>query len=110
MILRIVSFSLLGCVTVFAAGCQSYWDTEPDFGSSVNGAIRAQAVNPNVPVGNPNAKAHMDGVSAKATVDNYQKSFTAPPRTGQSGTGSLININSGATSGTAVSGFTGATP
>lgn len=84
------------------SGCQSYWNPEPDFGSSVNGAVRAQAVNPDPPKGNPYAKGHMDGVSAKATVDNYQRSFTSPARSGQ-GTGStnssLVNINSGSATG-----------
>ena len=88
--------------------CQSYWYPEADFGATVNGAVRAQAVNPYAPVGNPNAKAHMDGVSAKATVDNYQKSFTAPARTGQAGGGSLISINSGM--GTGSTGGIGITP
>ncbi len=89
-------------------GCQSYWDAEPGFGSSVNGAIRAQSVNKNPPTGNPYANAHMDGVSAKATVDNYQKSFTAPASSGQGAvSGSLVNINAGSSTG---SGALGGTP
>ncbi len=88
-----VSFGLL--VALGLTACQSYWDADAAFGTSVNGAIRAQAVNPDPPTGNPYAKAHMDGVSAKATVDNYQKSFIAPARSGQAGSGSLISINSG---------------
>lgn len=72
-------------------GCQSYWDADPQLGSSVNGAIRAQVANPNAPQVKPTAKQGMDGVAAKKTVDNYQQSFdaksvitTAP---------SLVNIN-----------------
>ncbi len=100
--------SLLGIVVVLVlSGCQSYWNADSDFGSSVNGAVRAQAINPDPPTGNPYAKAHMDGISAKATVDNYQKSFTAPARPGQGNTGSLISINSG--SGLTTSGV-GGTP
>lgn len=87
-------------------GCQPYWNPEPDFGSSVNGAIRAQAVNPDPPTGNPYAKGHMDGKSAKATVDNYQRSFTNPPRTTQGTGSSLININSGGTTGGSTTGIT----
>ncbi|SRR5574343_842190 len=86
---------------VFAlSGCQSYWDTEPDFGSTVNNAIRAQAINPDPPTGNPYANARMDGVAAKTTVDNYQRSFIAPVRPGQGTNSGLITINSGVTSGT----------
>lgn len=96
--MKVLGLVLMSCG--FLVGCQSYWDPEPDFGSSVNGAIRTQAVNPNPPTGKPYANAHMDGVSAKATVDNYQKSFTAPGRTGQGATGgSLVNINAGAGTG-----------
>ena len=96
----------LGFMTIagaLIAGCQSYWNPEPDFGTSVNSAVRAQLVNPNAPVGNPNVNAHMDGVSAKKTVDNYQKSFDAP-RTATSGSGGLITINSGMTSGSTSTG------
>ncbi len=89
------------------AGCQSYWDAEPGFGSSVNGAIRAQAVNPDPPTGKPYANAHMDGISAKATVDNYQKSFIAPARSGQgAASGSLVNINTGSGTGSGAGGGT----
>lgn len=102
---RHINTVLLLSVVTSMTGCQSYWNPEPDFGSTVNDAIRAQAVNKNPPTGNPYATAHMDGVSAKATVDNYQKSFTAPARTGQgSGTGSLININAGSGTGSSVMG------
>lgn len=82
------------------SGCQSYWDTEPDFGSTVHNAIRTQAVNPDPPTGNPYANARMDGVAAKTTVDNYQRSFVTPVRPGQGTNSGLITINSGVTSGT----------
>lgn len=78
--------------TALIAGCQSYWNTEPNFGSSVNGAIRAQAVNPNPPTGDPYANAKMDGVPARKSIDNYQKSFDTPS---PGGMGSLVNINTG---------------
>lgn len=103
MMLHRCGLCALAVVTV--AGCQPYWNAEPDFGSSVNGAIRAQAVNPDPPTGNPYAQGHMDGKSAKATVDNYQRSFTNPPRTTQGTGGSLININSGGTTGGSTTGM-----
>lgn len=86
------------CVVVagLLAGCQSYWQAEPDFGSSVNGAIRAQAVNPEPPKGDPYAKARMDGVAAKKSIDHYQKSFDNP----KADMGSLITINNGTSSAT----------
>lgn len=59
------------------AGCQSGWQPEANFGSSVQGAIRAQIVDPTAPDGNANKRAKMDGESAKKTVDSYQKSFGA---------------------------------
>lgn len=101
------------CVATMALGvslsaCQSYWEPEADFGSTVNGAIRAQAVNPDAPVGNPNAKAHMDGVAAKASVDNYQKSYISPRTSGQQGSAnSVISINNGVGSTGSSGGITG---
>lgn len=108
-----LNYYRLGLACVMAgllSACQSYWDPEPDFGASVNGAIRAQAVNKNPPTGNPYANAHMDGVAAKATVDNYQRSFTAPARSGQGTTGSLVNINTGSSVGGVGGGSISGTP
>lgn len=77
-------------------GCQSYWDRDPQFGSSVNDAVKAQAVNPNAPQVNASRpKQGMDGVAAKKSIDNYDKSFDAKTP-GTTGT-SLISINNGLT-------------
>jgi hypothetical protein len=65
------------CLAGLLSACQSqsYWDKDPDFGSTVNNAIKAQVVNPNAPQAvNKNASG-MDGVSAQKSIDNYQKSF-----------------------------------
>lgn len=83
--------TLIGVISL--AGCQSYWEKEPQFGSSVNDAVKAQAVNPQAPTGNKPSKQGMDGVAATKSIDNYNKSFDAKqPTTGNT---SLININSG---------------
>lgn len=96
-----IRFLALILVGTAIAGCQPYWQTEPDFGSSVNNAIRAQAVNPEPPKGDPYAKARMDGVAASKSVDNYQKSFDKP----KADSGSLITINNGAATGASASGI-----
>ncbi|WVH10105.1 MAG: hypothetical protein EoVTN8_1659 [Fluviibacter phosphoraccumulans EoVTN8] len=77
------------------SGCQSYWDADPSLGSSVNSAIRAQVANPNAPQTKQSPKQGMDGVAAKKSVDNYQKSFDDKATT--SGMPSLVNINNAST-------------
>ena len=93
---RLQWVSLL-CLGLMMTACQPYWQADADFGTSVNKAIRAQAVNPDPPKGDPYAKAHMDGVAAKKSVDNYQKSFDKP----KAESGSIITINNGTSSSTA---------
>ncbi|QWD96216.1 pilus assembly protein [Polynucleobacter sp. MG-6-Vaara-E2] len=67
------------------SGCQSIWQNEPDFGSSVTSSVQNQLVNPQAPLGNPKPTTGLDGPSAKATVDSYQRSF----RTGTSPAGAV---------------------
>jgi hypothetical protein len=57
------------------SACQSIWDASPDFGSTVNDAVKDQLVNPNAPAGNKKVTTGLDGGAAKSAVDNYQKSF-----------------------------------
>ena len=84
------------CLAVLSlSACQSYWDADPNLGSSVNGAIRAQVANPNAPQTRQTPKQGMDGVAAKKTVDNYQQSFDA--KATSSGMPSLVNINNAST-------------
>ena len=70
--LKAVSLTLLICLT----GCQAYWYPSADFGSSVNGAIALQTVDPDAAKKAPTVVRGMDGPSAKASVESYQKTFT----------------------------------
>ena len=72
-------------------GCQSTWEPESNFGSSVKSAIRAQIVDPHAPASDAYAHARMDGESARKSVESYQKSFGASS-TGDASQGSLMTI------------------
>jgi hypothetical protein len=93
--LRIV-LSAAGLV-VALTGCQAYWNAEPDFGSSVNGAIQAQVQNPNAPKGYPKALVGMDGPAAKTSVETYQKSFERKQPQTQTTTGTMVGSSLGLT-------------
>ena len=93
-----MKYIALGALGFLLIAYQSYWYADPDFGSTVNNAVRAQTANPNAP--QPPAKGSasgLDGVSAKKGVDNYQGSFDAKPTDGDKG--SLIQMNIGSPSG-----------
>lgn len=86
-------------LSIFAlSACQATWYPEERFGSSVNGAIQAQAKNPNAPVGNPKTTAGLDGPAAKNAVDSYQKSFERKqPTTTATQTGTMVGSSVGIT-------------
>jgi type IV pilus biogenesis protein CpaD/CtpE len=69
--IKLVSIPLL----LSLGACQNYWTASPDFGSSVNGAIAAQTVNPNAASQAPSDVKGMDGPSAKSSIDSYQNTF-----------------------------------
>ena len=83
----------IGCLSA----CQSNWYPESDFGSTVNGAVMAQAKNPNAPKGNPKLTTGLDGPAAKSSVDSYQKTFERKPVTPQATSGSMIGSSIGIT-------------
>lgn len=94
-VIQYISLAISGFLLI---GCQSYWYADPDFGSTVNNAVRAQTANPNTPQAPAKGPAvGLDGVSAKKGVDNYQGSFDAKPTDGDKG--SLIQMNIGSPSG-----------
>lgn len=98
-LLRSSCLVFASCLVVLSlSACQSYWDADPNLGSSVNDAIRAQVANPNAPQMKQTSKQGMDGVAAKKTVDNYQQSFDA--KAVSIATPSLVNINNASTSTT----------
>jgi hypothetical protein len=70
-------FFFLLC-TLGLAACQSNW-VETNEGAAVNQAIMSQSVYPN---GRPNTPTRsaggLNGVAAKATIDNYQRSYVVP--------------------------------
>lgn len=90
-----VKISFIGpwLASLMLSGCQALWEPGPDFGSSVNEAIRAQAVNPDQPAKRPINPSGMDGPAAKASIDNYNYSFEQRPSIssgGSSGYGGMV--------------------
>jgi len=83
---------------VMLSACQSMWDEPPEFGSTVNGAIQDQLVNPKAPIGNKKVTTGLDGGAAKGAVDNYQKSFEVrvPTSSGTYPAGAAMGTSSGA--------------
>jgi hypothetical protein len=78
-----------GMLCVFSLGaCQSQWYPEVGFGSSVNNAITEQIANKNAPEVTQRESQGMDGPAAKASIDNYQRSFEQTGALGISGGGS----------------------
>lgn len=96
-ILKLISISSL----LALGACQNYWAADPNFGSSVNGAVTAQTVNPNAAAKAPSNVKGMDGPSAKASIDSYQNSFVRRPAAGgnASGAGYFTGGQSGSGSG-----------
>ena len=90
---------VLACAVLVTglSACQSIWDTSPDFGGTVNGAVQNQLVNPNAPAGNQKVTTGLDGGAAKGAVDNYQKSFEVrtPTSSGTYPTGATMGTSSG---------------
>lgn len=93
--LRVVSL-ITGCLLSLTA-CQAYWNPEPDFGSSVNGAIQAQVQNTNAPKGYPKAVVGLDGPAAKTSVETYQKSFERKQAATPTTTGTMVGSSLGLT-------------
>ena len=83
-------FAAMALLITGVTGCQSVWDPEADFGSSVNGAVTAQVQNPKAPKGYPQTVVGLDGQSAKLSIESYQKSFERKQAAPASMTGSMI--------------------
>ena len=81
---------LLVTAAVSLVGCQAYWDPEPTFGSSVNGAVLAQEQNPKAPMGYPKSVVGLDGKAANASIESYQKTFDRKQVQPTQSTGSLV--------------------
>lgn len=71
---RIIKAPMILLVLSLSA-CQSYWEPDSHLGSSVNDVIKMQVANPQAPANSPESIKGMDGISAKASIDNYQNSF-----------------------------------
>ena len=110
--MRSLSMVSILLVTAGCAPMNQQWYPSEDEGASVRAAIRSQSVYPD---GRPpsSVKPGMDGVAAKSSVDNYQKSFvlpTLPPLpvgTGSSAGGSTGTTGSTGGSSTPSTGTTG---
>ncbi|MDO8692717.1 MAG: hypothetical protein Q7J51_01330 [Sheuella sp.] len=105
----IKAFLAMGTGMTLLSGCQSQWTQEPGFGSSVTQAVDAQKVNPGAPGNLPVNQAGMDGVAAKSSMDNYQRSLIRNTQPGTTGSGSFLGTNALGGSG-ASSGGSGSTP
>ena len=80
-------------ISLLLGGCASYTPTaEERFGEAVRQARAAQIARP---AASTAAAAPLDGQAAKAAVDNYQRSFEAPPKPVN-----VFNIGLGGNSGT----------
>ncbi len=80
--------------------CQADWYPQAGFGSSVNGAIAAQTVNKDAPRSVSRETQGMDGPAAKASIDNYQRSFeqSGSPSMYGSGSNPIISPAGGSSS------------
>lgn len=77
----------------FLTACQADWYPQAGFGSSVNDAIAAQTANKDAPSKLNRETQGMDGPSAKASIDNYQRSFEQLGSNQMTGSGSSQIIN-----------------
>ena len=62
-------------LNIFLVACQSHFGADANLGSSVNSAIQNQTINSQAASISPEEVRGIDGVSAKASIDNYQNSF-----------------------------------
>lgn len=91
-----LSLIVLGAIPL--SGCQSTWNPEATFGSSVKNAISNQVANKNAPEPVDRNSMGMEGAAAKSSIDNYQKSFETTNSGaiyGSSGTGSFVSSSGG---------------
>lgn len=77
------------------SACQSTWYEGEDFGSSVTEAVASQTANPSAPGSNKKPTKGLDGPSAKAGVDNYQRSYENKTSTGSYAGGGVLTPSSG---------------
>ena len=69
----------VGLVALLAAGCaENRYREEEGFGDAVRAAKARQIINPDASR-NTARPDGMDGHTAKATIDRYEKSFETPP-------------------------------
>lgn len=76
---RKLAITTLSLAALLAAGCaENRYREEEGFGDAVRAAKARQIINPDASrnAARPDA---LDGESAKATIDRYQKSFESPP-------------------------------
>jgi hypothetical protein len=71
---------LSGAAALALAACTTTPHLDSRFGAAVSAARAAQTANPEASR-NPDPVAGMDGRAARETMERYQESFRAPPRT-----------------------------
>lgn len=103
----ISKFFLLFLLMTSLAACQSTWFPDSEFGSSVNQAIADQVANKNAPDPVDRNTMGMEGVTAKSSIDSYQKSFESSNTGvvyGSSGSGSFVSSSGGGSTLPSISG------
>lgn len=76
---RKFAMTTLCLAALLAAGCaEDRYREEEGFGDAVRAAKARQIINPDASR-NAARPDGMDGASAKATIDRYQKSYESPP-------------------------------
>lgn len=100
IIWKFLTYLFLPMPLFLVTACQADWYPQAGFGSSVNNAIASQIVNKDAPIRVNDEAQGMDGPSAKASIDNYQRSFEQMGSNQMIGSGSSTIINpAGSSSG-----------
>ncbi len=74
-----LAIASVGLVALLVAGCaENRYREEEGFGDAVRAAKARQIINPDASRSTARPDG-MDGHSAKATIDRYEKSFETPP-------------------------------
>ena len=74
---RFASFLIAILTAALLTGCQTEWQ-DPNEGAAVKAAIRAQSVYPD---GRPDVPTYVggrDGITARSSIEAYQRSFALP--------------------------------
>ena len=77
---RVIGFALFVFIGFSLSGCQTDWQ-DPSEGAAVKAAIRAQSIYPDGRPDVPTYGSGRDGITARSTIEAYQRSFVNPTAT-----------------------------